>query len=138
MSCLAGALYPYPVGKVLTGVAIERVANPFTLYFGCYSQTAGVGGLGMLQVTATYAGATKLILNVTSDSSKVYGGTLFLLSDLERECGMETTPPALQYPTSQKLQADACGVIASSSGFTADPTIWLIGLGLCSHITKLL
>ena len=123
-SNFTGSTYPYPKGRVLTGVAISRTTNPFSLYFGCYSEEEAVGGMGLLQISATYAGAKKELLNVTSNKKKVFGGTLLLLKDFAEECGHITNSPDPQrsVATSQALHSpvnpgDVAGIIGNCCGF---------------------
>ncbi len=88
---LIGDIYPYPLGKVLTGVAVASARDPFAVYFGCYAEEPGVGGLGLILISASYAGASKQLFSVKSGSengasTKMYGGALFLMEDYHTEC----------------------------------------------------
>ena len=81
-----GETYPLPKGRVLTGITIASKSNPLTLYFGCYSEDHGSGGLGVLQISATHSGISRTLKPVTSNGQPVYGGALFLVEDREKLC----------------------------------------------------
>merc|ERR1712218_236265 len=77
-----GETYPQPKGRVLTGITIAKRENPVTVYFGCYSEDYGEGGLGILQLSASHTGLQrKLSLVKYNGDSPVHGGALFLVEN---------------------------------------------------------
>lgn len=88
---ITGETYPLPKGRVLTGITIAKKSDPLTLYFGCYSEDHGQGGLGMVQWSATHTGLNKTLKPVTSNKQAVYGGALFLVEDRPMTCNHDST-----------------------------------------------
>ncbi len=47
-----GQLSPLPYGYAVTGVGIAQTSDPLAVFFGCYSDLATIGGLGMVRVSS--------------------------------------------------------------------------------------
>merc|ERR1712224_1178022 len=80
---------------------IAKKSNPLTLYFGCYSEDHGQGGLGMLQWSATHTGLSQTLKPVTSNGQPVYGGALFLVENRDVTCNLEADDGDLCQKTEQ-------------------------------------
>jgi len=99
----------------ITGVAIANTADSLSVYFGCYSDIAGVGGLGM--VTVTNHGLSYILTKVSSGPTTVYGGSLFMTQGMSYYCPGVTTPS----PSSTVRQTNTTHVAntTTSSAYTS-------------------
>ena len=96
--------------RVLTGVAIADTGDSLSVYFGCYAEISGVGGLGLVRITAN--GTKKSVLPVRSANQKVYGGTLFLAHNVQTDkCNVaegtatSTTVSTMQTTTARSTES---------------------------------
>jgi hypothetical protein len=66
--------------KAITGVAIGMVTDVLEVYFGCYSGSTGIGGIGVTRIDKH--GLRRTLHAVEGGKQRVYGGTLFIADAL--------------------------------------------------------
>lgn len=88
-------------------------AMPLRVYFGCYSQLAGHGGTGMVEInTLASKEVVKTTHEVTSDGRKVYTSALFYVDTLCESC---TGPSCITDHTIDYRSKTVLNSVASTS-----------------------
>lgn len=95
--------------RALTGVAIAETGSSLAVYFGCYAEISGVGGVGLVRITNH--GLLKEVLPIKNGNQRVYGGSLFLTQNVGNDCDIHTYPSSTpsgppKWSTSLTLSTD--------------------------------